>query len=514
MSKMYCKKGCLIGPLSPSMRCEKAFKTRKKAARFYRELPLVCHPCNGDEFRFPNKIASFSKTLPHNKLGEVNLKAYHKYFEALKSGNPHEFEEIPLGGVVKLVDPQAAYAFEMIGPDSHQLTIPAPPALSSEASADEMVELYWRALTRDVPFTEYDTNPLTIAAAAELSALSDFRGPRINGQVTPQTLFRESIPGALVGPYISQFLLKNVPYVATAIVQQYRTTVPNDDHLTSYSAWLAVQNGSLPTTPNEFDPIPRYIRNGRDLGEYVHRDISVEDGLNAALILNSFGSDAWDPSNPYFNSKTQAGFATFGPPHLLDFVTKASRPALEAAWFQKWLVHHRLRPEEYGGLIQNVLTGNSHYLINSEVLDSFAVQEVYNKYGSYLLPQAFAEGCPAHPSYPQGHGTFIGAQVTMLKAFFNESFIIPDPVVASSDGLSLLPYEGPPLTVGGELNKLASNIVNGRNTAGVHYRSDGAYGLLLGEAVAIGILRDYRLTYNEEFEGFSLTTFDGTTIKI
>lgn len=104
--------------------------------------------------------------------------------------------------------------------------------------------------------------------------------------------------------------------------------------------------------------------------------------------------------------------------------------------------------------------------------------------------------------------------VTMLKAFFNESFVIPDPVVASSDGLSLVPYAGPPLTIGGELSKLAANIAIARNFAGIHYRSDAIQGNLLGEAVAIGILRDYKRTYNESFKGFFFTKFDGTQITI
>jgi hypothetical protein len=94
------------------------------------------------------------------------------------------------------------------------------------------------------------------------------------------------------------------------------------------------------------------------------------------------------------------------------------------------------------------------------------------------------------------------------------SSLIPKPVVTSSDGLSLLPYSGPPLTIGSELNKLASNITHGRDTAGLHWRSDGMEGLKLGEAIAIGILRDYKATFNEPFSGFSLTKFDGATIKI
>ncbi|MDF9409705.1 hypothetical protein L7E55_15340 [Pelotomaculum isophthalicicum JI] len=115
---------------------------------------------------------------------------------------------------------------------------------------------------------------------------------------------------------------------------------------------------------------------------------------------------------------------------------------MEAAWFQKWLVHRRLRPEEFGGRVQNLLTGAACYPVNPELLNSQAVAEVFDKYGSYLLPQAYPEGCPAHPAYPAGHACFTGAGVTMLKAFFKESFIIPNPVMASPDGLSPLPYKG------------------------------------------------------------------------
>ncbi|PLS04257.1 vanadium-dependent haloperoxidase [Neobacillus cucumis] len=513
---MFFKNDCLIELLSPYLRSLKAFKIRKLAALFYKKLPLLHHPCNKDEERYLNKVASYSKALPHNNLGEVNLDAYNKYLKALKTGIPHDFEKIPLSGLRKLVNPQAAYAFELVGPDSHQLIIPPPPSFDSAEMASEMVELFWQALTRDVPFNEYDTNDLTITAAKELSALIDFRGPKIGGKVTPETLFRENLPGALAGPYISQFLWKDIPYVGTKITQRYQTTLPKDDHLTSYEAWLAVQNGLMPTTPcpNKLDPIPRYIRNGRDLCRYVYNDWSVEDGLTPCLILLSFGSEAWDSNNPYLRSNTQVGFSTFGAPHVLDFVTRAARSALEAAWFQKWLVHRRIRPEEFGGQIENVLANNANYPIHPQVLKSDALALTYDIYKSYLLPQAYAEGCPAHPSYPAGHAAFIGAIVTILKAFFNESFKIPNPVVASSDGLSLECYTGPDLTVGGELNKLAYNIALGRDAAGVHFRSDGITGLHLGEAVAIGILRDYNATYNEQFKGFCFTKFDGTPITI
>jgi hypothetical protein len=49
------------------------------------------------------------------------------------------------------------------------------------------------------------------------------------------------------------------------------------------------------------------IFDARGLGEYVHIDFSVEDGLTPCLILLSYGNAALDPNNPYLNSKTQVG---------------------------------------------------------------------------------------------------------------------------------------------------------------------------------------------------------------
>jgi hypothetical protein len=107
--------------------------------------------------------------------------------------------------------------------------------------------------------------------------------------------------------------------------------------------------------------------------------------------------------------------------------------------------------------------------------------------------------------------------VTILKAWFDESFVLSDPVVSNADGTALVSYTGPgagSLTVGGELNKVAANIAFARNFAGIHWRTDYSESLNLGEAVAIGILQDQKNTYKEDFAGFSLTKFDGTRITI
>jgi membrane-associated phospholipid phosphatase len=104
---------------------------------------------------------------------------------------------------------------------------------------------------------------------------------------------------------------------------------------------------------------------------------------------------------------------------------------------------------------------------------------------------AIPEGSPTHPSYPAGHAAIAGACVTVLKAFFDENALFPEPVEPNSTGLALHAYKGS-LTIGAELNKLASNITLGRDWAGVHYRSDGTEGMLLGEEVAISLLKDWR----------------------
>jgi hypothetical protein len=300
---------------------------------------------------------------------------------------------------------------------------------------------------------------------------------------------------------------------AASMPQFYRTAVAGDDYWTSYADWLKGQRGGA-SGSNNFDSTPRYIRNGRDLALYLLVDWSGQANVMAALILNSFGTAALSPSNPYLHSATQVGQVTLGPGQQIDLVNRVPNPANRACWYQKWLVHRRVRPEAFGGRIHNLMTGAAKYPIHSDVLNSAALKAVFSSKGSYLLPMAYPTGSPIHPSYPAAHVVTAGAGITVLKALFNESFVIPSPVTPSDDGLTLVPYTGATLTVGGELNKLASNIAMGRDAGGVHYRSDGIEGIKLGEAIAISILRDTATLYNEVFPGFSFTKYDGTPVTI
>ncbi|MDT5274891.1 MAG: hypothetical protein QOE48_992 [Mycobacterium sp.] len=63
-----------------------------------------------------------------------------------------------------------------------------------------MVELYRMSLLHVIDFSNYGTDARASAAAADLSTLSDFRGPKVGGKVTPQTLFRYEYPGCTTGP--------------------------------------------------------------------------------------------------------------------------------------------------------------------------------------------------------------------------------------------------------------------------------------------------------------------------
>jgi hypothetical protein len=481
---------------------------------------LPDHPTNGDETAVPLRAANYSKGLPHDGLGHVEPQAYAQFLDALASGAHADFEAVPLGGGERpLTNPRAGLAFDSEGLDPWQLVQPPPPAFASAEEAGAMVELYWMALLRDVDFRQYDRHPLAVAAALELSRLRDFRGPRAGGTVTTATLFRDDLPGALVGPYVSQFLWLDTPFGAESISRRMRTLSPQTDQVTRFDDWLAVQNGFVPGK-ERFDPVRRYVRNGRDLAQWVHIDVLFQAYFEACLILGTPVADGGlgcppNPANPYLGSRTQIGFGTWGPPFFKTILCEVATRALKAVWFQKWFVHRRLRPEAFGGRVHVHKSGLFAYPLHADVLGATVLPQIRRKHGSWLLPLVFPEGSPTHPSYGAGHATVAGACVTLLKALFDETFVIPRPMVPDVSGTRLNRYAGPALTAGGELNKLASNVATGRNIAGVHWRSDARESLLLGERVAIELLKDTLALCPEDMSGgVSFTGFDGTQVTV
>ena len=225
-------------PLSQAVlqqRRDAALNGRVNRAQHWHDLKFTLPLANDDELIYAEKFANNSRGLPHDGLGHPDLNAFAALVAACTSGNSADFDAIPLGGVRPLRNPQGGLSFEFCGFDSNQSIAPPAPAFASAWRAGEAVEVYWAALLRDVPFSEWATDPLVAAACADLSALSDYRGPKQGGQVTPQTIFRSDYPGVTRGPWLSQFLLKDMQYGSQPIVQQQRTFMPGIDYVANYA---------------------------------------------------------------------------------------------------------------------------------------------------------------------------------------------------------------------------------------------------------------------------------------
>jgi hypothetical protein len=542
-----------------------------------------------------------------------------------------------------LTNPQSGLAISIEGPDPSGVNLhlfrnaprslrPAPridglaagSVTRAHENTAEAVELYWMALLRDLPFRRWtlpnaadrrlpdppdewkaleDDGATIDSALVDLDAVNQYFAepyPVGGGDVTLRSIFRGAAHGDQFGPFLSQFLLRGntvhcarrshirshprdgvIPEGNVPNLQRQATVEPYVDFLRVRDRWRCVEQGFH--DPSGTDPLEceggRFIRNLRDLANWVHVDNPAQHFRNAALLLlnepplatkdvkmigrtppESFtaavgeergGSDPCRPQgrpfpmapcNPYVapnpDSRTQMGFVTFGTEHVLNAIGDVADLALRAAWWQKWFVHRRLRPEEFGGLVDAWWRKERNYQIDPLLRDFeglFSLIYRRNAFtddakcggteegqATYLLPQVFPEGSPTHPAYPSGHATISGACATLLKAFFDtgramtcpeasdgDPTSLPPAFVASDDGcrLETATENDEPLYVGNELDKLASNISIGRNAAGVHWRSDATQGMELGEAVATYFLYETAWSLNEESFCFSFRRF-------
>jgi len=501
-------------------RVEESLELRTKIANRDAHVPAPRQVDNGDERRYADKCASYTKGVKQAAIGKVDLAAYKSFKKALESGKPEDFNQVILGGTRTLNGPQGALAYQLECLDNSQFVSPPAPALASEAYATELVELYWASLLRDVAFTDYSSNSTAAMASTELSSLPAYAGPKNGaGKVTPDLLFRGQFRGETVGPYLSQFLLKDTTFGALPLTQRYATYPAKKDFMLDPVSFQQVQNGQ-PTGQSLLpQPIPLFLHDGRGLGAYTRVDVLYEAYFIAYLVLNSIGTPL-NPGNPYIGNRTQNGFATFGQPDIASVLVNAASAALKAVWYQKWNVHLRHRPESGGAIVYLSLDPTLPKVdgrLSNTVLHSKAVQTCMSVNNSALLSQAFPEGSPTHPAYPTGHGAVAGACITVLKFFFDGNFVVPQPKVPSNDGMSMADYTGSDagnLTVNGELNKLATNVSFGHGIhPGIHWRSDTESSIQLGEAVALSLLEDLADTYNEKFS-VSLQKVDGSIATI
>lgn len=198
----------------------------------------------------------------------------------------------------------------------------------------------------DVPAAH--SNPVVQQACNDLTRFGDdYIGPKVNGVVTPQTLFRFLLPGTTVGPMVSQFLYRTFFYDSIEVIPTMRTRQPvinwnpdgtftfdplGRDFLTAFNEWLNSQNGIALGNANVFDATRRFIRSVRDIGHLASSDTIQTAYYRAALT----GLGAADQGNPYNNRPRQGGFATFGLAHLNNLVGSVHKGERHT-WFRCWL---------------------------------------------------------------------------------------------------------------------------------------------------------------------------------
>ena len=534
-------KASVINGQTPSgKRAEQCFAYRTATARA-EKIDLGILPDNGDNARFTDHSALWSKALLHDDIQIVNEASWESFIKALSTGLHSDFENIIVGNpgstnfTGTLNGPQAGLALDLEGLDSHATVIPPSPSVTSAQRAAEVVEHYWGALLHDVPFSEYSNNPLVAQACADMNNLSFFQSGSAQAApfpVTPQNLFRGQTiqnDGNVHGPFVSQFMLQPTFYGAQFLSQQLQDLRPGQHFMTDPNEYLRIQNGQVPNFSLTFADAPSFLHCGRSLSAYTHVDALHQAYFTAALVLLGIGAPL-NPGNPYVHSKTEHGFGTLGGPDVLGTVSEFATRALKASWFHKWIINLRQRPEEYGALVHARLTNRKPFpqaagALHQDVLNAAVLQKIEKQFGSFLLPQAFPEGAPSHPCYPTGHGTVGGACITALKFFFDgDQPIRPlllaagsDVMESSADGSTLVPYTGADrdsLTINGELSKLAWNVTTGHGIhSGIHYRSSSYFAIQLGEQVGISVLQDRAKGYNEPFT-INITKFDGTGATI
>jgi hypothetical protein len=557
-------KPLLDGPASTAKASTIDYKSNKRVndSFIYRRNTAIANkidvgelPDNGDRLRYKDFSALHSKALVHDALGVPNNGSYQSLINALETDTQNHFQALqgvivgtPGGGPnSRLNGPAGSFAFDLEGLDSHAFTIPPPsPTVRSAQTATEQVEHYWAALLRDVPFTEYqaDTTGLVQAAVNDLNSRSFLIGGGANQwalPVTRQNLFRARVAttndGNLKGPYISQFMLQPTNFGSQPLDQRHNTFAPNQDFMVDFASYQNIQNGGPSGNPAP-DGTPRFLRNGRDLSAYTRVDVLYQGYFVAFLLLAQLGAPL-NPGNPYGRlggpiplSNTQKPFGTLGGPDAAGTLAEMATRALKASWCRKWIVDLRLRPEEYGALVEARRTNSNPKPLaaaelHNDVLSSAVLPRILTKHGTHFLPQAYPEGSPTHPCYTGGHATVAGACVTAIKFFFDgkkrfrellqEQNPPRDLVQPSSDGLSLATYTGADandIDINGELSKLAFNVPFGHGVhAGIHFRSSNHWGVLLGEEVALSVLRDRAKSYNEPIT-INITKFDGSTATI
>ena len=86
--------------LNINARRSKAYQNRLKAAAQDRKPRTAASTNNGDEAKYPNGIANFTKGFAHDEMGIVLPAPYAAYQAAIRSGKRADFDSLVMGGTI------------------------------------------------------------------------------------------------------------------------------------------------------------------------------------------------------------------------------------------------------------------------------------------------------------------------------------------------------------------------------------------------------------------------------
>lgn len=345
-----------------------------------------------------------------------------------------------------------------------------PPRITSKQMAFDMLVVYARSLTRDVPLTQWSTHPTTVALAKALNSIYQANKasilplmPTVFGKIVAGNLFRGIFPHEWRGYFWNQLQMfpgqtgiQNTP--------QPRVYYPEQDACEQITkqGFLDQQEGRIGFQKLlRPDAGARIIGTPRDIIGFVHSDVlevAYIQALDLLLRTDLQRQSVFDGKNPSLASATEVFYSETGCGYMKGFLVNVIRSGLVAAWNHKY-AFLRIRPEKlayFWNLLLKSGTQGAPLSVHEQELKAAFLKSGYfkehlailastggkailkmvrernaahnlaqpwNLFSStsepYLLMPVFPEGSPTHASFVGGHSVASGAQATALKMFFN-----------------------------------------------------------------------------------------------
>ena len=536
---------------------------------------------NGDINTIPQFVAAYSKCLQHDKQAHVvptemkkllgNINGDRNSMQNYLFPAPIAVANPPPGVPIPIINPNNMYNVNLFGRHPSSYSHKVAPTFHSDETAGEMVEMYCASLTRDVPFSEYETDPLIAKCCDYLNELNVFKGPKENGLVTPKTFLQFTQTGTILpGPRLSQLWYYDIPQniigngAETDPIQPANGGYNNMTSNPQKNRWVAPGVDYLWRLDDEFARSPiclvqgGYITEGTVAVDSTEpekyrttcRDVAASlEEISRVFIGQGFMASAYsiiqaikfsegvpiynNPYSPFRNGvyNPRLAFTDYDSLDLSWVPGSVDKSQLDLAQKLKWS-NMRVRPEAIAIEVQKVKLNDPalpHYYQNTQLLDSGVLEDVFEKYQSYFLPMFDVLGCVPEPSYPSGYVMHVGGIMSGFKALFSPEDTIPA-FEPSEDAESLVPILDDHgvqvrLNLFDEIDKYVYNHATSRVSQCVHYRSDIQLALDIGEEVVINHLREHAARYayalptkpfvpGPKKTGYLFRRFNGTFVDI